>query len=477
MRFKAISFYLGRVILLLTVAMATSVIVALVFKEDLKPFAVSVPLSLAVCAGLSICGKYSDVQRKDAFGIVSLAWVLAGVLGAIPYFVSGTIPDFISAFFESISGFTTTGASVIKDVESIPKSILYWRALTQWLGGMGIIVLFVAVFPEIGIGMRHLFEFEVTGPVPEAVRPGIKETASILWKIYAGLTFAEFVLLILAGMGPYDALCHTFTTMPTGGFSTRNLSIGTFGNIKVEVVIMIFMFLAGANFSLYQLVLRGEIGSVLRSRELWLYTALVLGACLVISILTLPIHGSFFKALRYGSFQAISIATTSGYSTDNFDTYSPSAKLILLGLMFIGGCVGSTASGLKVVRLLILLKVALRRVRKEISPKEVRTIRLGSTAIPESFVESVLTFFFLYLLIFALASFVISLYGFDIATSVSAVAASIGNVGPGFSSVGPLKNYACIPPFGKLILTTCMIFGRLELFTVLAFFHPRAWKR
>lgn len=416
------------------------------------------------------------VTRRDAFAIVTGAWVLTGVFGALPYLVSGAIPDPVDAFFESVSGFTTTGSSVLQAPETLPRTVLFWRALTQWLGGMGIIVLFVAVFAELGVGGRYLFQSEVPGPITDSVKPRIRDTSSALWRIYVLFTAAEVAALVVTGVEPFDAVCHAFTTLSTGGFSTRNDSLAGFP-ASAQVVAIAFMVLAGANFSLYHAAFLGRPRGLAHDREVRAYLTLIAAATLAVTASLLERHPDPLDALRHGAFQVVSLTTTTGFVTDDFNQYHPFSKILLVTLMFVGGCAGSTAGGIKVVRLAILVKVLHRGVVRMIRPQVVRPIRLGAQVIPESSVEETSGFFFLYVSLFIAVSLFVAAHGLDMATSLSSVAATLGNIGPGLERVGAISHYGGLPATVKVALTACMILGRLELYTVLGLLTSVFWRR
>lgn len=416
------------------------------------------------------------VTRRDAFAIVTCAWVLTGGFGALPYLLSGAIPDPVDAFFESVSGFTTTGSSVVAAPATLPRTILFWRSTTQWLGGMGIIVLFVAVFAELGVGGRYLFQSEVPGPITASVRPRIRDTSSALWRIYVVFTLAEVLALLAVGVDLFDAVCHAFTTLSTGGFSTRNESLAGFP-ASAQTVVIAFMVLAGVNFSLYHAAFRGRLGTLVRDRELWAYAGVMALAILAVTVSLHERHENALDALRHGAFQVVSLATTTGYVTDNFNEYHSFCKVLLVTLMFVGGCAGSTAGGIKVVRLAILAKVLHRDVVRMIRPQVVMPIRLGPQVIQESAVEETSGFFFLYLSLFVVVSLFVAAHGLDMATSISSVAATLGNIGPGLERVGAISHYGDLPATVKVALTGCMILGRLELYTVLSLLVPVFWRR
>jgi trk system potassium uptake protein TrkH len=422
--------------------------------------------------------KLEEIERKDGFFIASLCWFSASIFGAIPYVLYGVLPNPIDAIFESTAGFTTTGASVIKDVETLTHGILFWRNFTQWLGGMGIIILGIAILPRLAVGGMQLMGLEAPGPTTEKLAPRIAETAKKLWGVYLIISVLEVLLLFLAGMPLYDSVVHTFTTMSTGGYSSKNMSIGAYGNPLIEVVIIVFMFIAGANFVLHYSLFKGEYKKLFGDSEFRFYFFLNIGAILFISLeLWIRIYPNFLQALRFASFQVVSIGTTTGYATDNFDLWPPFSRWLLLILMFVGGCAGSTSGAIKSIRIMVLFKKGYRELYQLIYPKAVLPLRLGKKAISEDAVSSITSFFLLYLLIFLIGTLLVMTEGVPIITAISACAATLGNVGPGLEKVGPALNYADLPGFSKIVLSLLMLLGRLELFTILVLFTPAFWKK
>ena len=438
-------------------------------------------ISVTTLSGLIIYfvfkGENTGLSHREGMAIVGIGWIAAGLFGSLPYVFDGTFDSFINAFFESVSGFTTTGASVLKDIESVPYGILFWRSLTQWLGGMGIIVLSIAILPFLGVGGMQLYKAEAPTPIVDRLKPRISETAKVLWKVYVFISLIEALLLLIGGMKPFDALCHTFTTMATGGFSTRNASIGQYNSVYFDIVIIFFMLLAGINFSLHYQFLKGNIKEFFKNPELKFFLALV-GIFTV--IVTLNINGQFgniFKSLRYGAFQICSIITTTGYTTADFSKWPELSKIILLICMFLGGSAGSTGGGIKCLRIILLLKHSYRQIFKIIHPHAITQLKLGKRPVPSDVIDSISGFFVLYITLFIVSSILLSCMGMDLITSVAAVAATIGNVGPGLGMVGPTQNYEMIPYFGKWLLILCMLLGRLEIYTIITLFIPEYWKK
>jgi len=420
----------------------------------------------------------AHIQRKDGFVIVTFAWVFISLFGALPYYFSGTVNTFTDAFFESMSGFTTTGATILVDIEAVPAGILFWRSLTHWLGGMGFIVLSLALLPIFGIGGMQLFKAEVPGPAPDRLKPRIAETAKTLWIVYVILSGIETILLLLGGMSFFDSLCHTFGTMATGGFSTKNLSIAAYDSAYFDGIITLFMFLAGVNFTLHYAAFRGNFRPFFKNTEFLFYTGVTVGLILVSTFfLALLTPYDVFEALRKASFQVVSIVTTTGYCTDDFELWPGFNMVLLFCLMFFGGCAGSTGGSMKQIRILILFKYAYVELHKIIHPKAVKKVKLGNTVVNESITQGVLAFVMLYFGLLALGSLLMGAIGLDLVSAFSVVTATLGNIGPGFGSVGPTDNYFHIPGIGKWLLSFFMLVGRLELYTVLILFVPEFWKK
>jgi trk system potassium uptake protein TrkH len=408
------------------------------------------------------------IERADGFTIVAFTWLLIPLLGTLPYVFLGL--GFLDAFFETMSGFTTTGATILNVVEELPKSALLWRSLTQWLGGMGVILLFISILPRLGVGGSQLFDREFPGPLPERLRPRFRTTARLLWTIYVGFTGAEIALLyFMARLPLFDSICISFSTIPTGGFTPTTASIGFYGKPLAEYIIMVFMFLAGMSFILHYQVLRGNWKAI-KGEEFRLYL-IILAAAIFILIVS-----QGFSSYREGMFQAISIMTTTGFVTADFGSWHSGARIVLLALMFIGACGGSTGGAIKVVRILTLIKHTGVMMRRAISPKAVIPVKLNKKPLSEGIIRDIISFLFLYILVAIAASVVLCFLGLNLETSISAVAATLGNVGPGLGGVGPSLNYSLLPGAAKFILIICMWLGRLELFTVFMIFFPRFWK-
>lgn len=437
-------------------------------------------------SGISIIGlllwiankrlEQNSIGKREGYIIVSFSWIIISLFGAIPFLISGVAQNYTDAFFETMSGFTTTGASIFTDIESIPKGILFWRSLTHWIGGMGIIVLSLAILPILGIGGMQLFVAEVPGITPDKLHPRIKQTAKRLWGIYVLLTLVLTILLMFGGMNLFDALCHAFGTLATGGFSTKNDSIAGFSPY-IQYVIIIFMFLAGTNFTLHHFGLKGHLKKVWDNEEFRNYLYLLVASSVIIALALFFIQGDTAeKSFRDALFQVVSIVTTTGYITTDYLLWPFFAWFLIFLLMFTGGCAGSTGGGIKMVRILLLFKNSLLELKRLIHPQAIIPVRLNRKSVPQSIIFNVLAFFLIYIIIFAFGSLAMSMMGLEFESAVGSVAACIGNIGPGLGQVGPVLNFSLVPDPGKWLLSLLMLLGRLELFTVLILFSPAFWR-
>ena len=482
MNLKVVFYSIGKLTKFLGALMAIPCVLSLIYREpDFLPLAISVAVTLLggylierFCSG----AKDEEIRHREAFAIVSLGWVVVAFFGTIPFLLAGTFSSFIDAYFETMSGFTTTGATVLTNIESQPHGILFWRNFTQWLGGMGIIVLGIAVLPKLAVGGSQLLAAESPGPLPERLRPRITETAKIMWGIYLLFSFSEVILLKLAGLPLFDSFIHMFSTMSTGGFSSHTSNIGFFDRARVETIITCFMFLAGGNFALYYYLLKGNPKALFKDSEFRFYSFVVIAAILLV---TFNLWGGTYKSIwssfRYAAFQVVSINTTTGFTTQDFDLWPPLSRGILLLLMFIGGCAGSTAGAMKNMRILILLKKGYRELLRLARPRAVIPVRLGGRPVEERVIAGITGFFILYILLFLISSLILMKLGLDMVSSVAASAATIGNVGPGLGLVGASQNYAFLPPLAKAILCLNMLLGRLEIYTVLVLLLPSTWRK
>ncbi len=448
------------------------------FKAFLYPILVLIPVA-ALTYGMTRNNRNRTLSPRDGFLLVTLSWVFSSALGALPFYISGAIPSYTDAYFETMSGFTTTGASILTAIEGLPYSILFWRSLTHWLGGMGIVVLTVAIFPLLGIGGMQLLKAEAPGPSVDKITPKITQTAKILWLIYIGLTVIETILLMFGGMNLFDSLTHTFGTMATGGFSPKNSSVGYYDSAWIDWVITIFMIMAGMNFTLYFKLLTGKIRDLLVDTEMKAYLAIFAVASLLItfSLLRNDVYEGFGTGLRFAAFQVASILTTTGYATTDFDLWPAFSKIILFLMMFIGGSAGSTGGGIKVVRIVTLFKLSLRELKLLIHPRGVFHLRLNKMVVRKDIISVITGFVFLYVVALLVTTVVVAAGGYDILTSFSTALVTVGNIGPGFSKVGPTMNYAFFQDGIKWFLSLAMMMGRLEIYTVLVVFTPWFWAK
>ncbi len=480
--FKVVGYILGVLLIIEAIFMLLSVPVSLIYEENTyKYLLISSLFALVIGLILFLIFKTSDktLGKREGYIIVSLGWVIFSVFGAIPFCISGSIPSYTDAFFETMSGFTTTGASILRpeEYELIPNGMMFWRCLTQWLGGMGIIVLSLSILPILGIGGMQLFVAEVPGPAPDKLHPRIKETAKRLWGIYFIFTLTEMLLLRLGGMSFFDAICHSFTTMATGGYSTNPNSIAHFSPY-IHYVVIVFMFLAGTNFTLSYLAMHFKLKQVINNEEFRFYLFFIFLFSIIITfILRFTIDRSIESSFRHSIFQVVSILTTTGYTTTDYLKWAPIAITLIFLLMFFGGSAGSTGGSIKIVRVVLLLKNSILELKRLIHPSAVIPVRLNSQAVSSQIVTNVLAFVSFYVLTVMISTGVISGMGYDLESSLGAVAATLGNIGPGIGAVGPAENYADIPAFGKWFLSFLMLIGRLELFTVLLLFTPSFWRK
>ena len=464
-------------------------------KEDLFAFVYTtiVTLFVGLILRFTIRPTEPELGIREGFAIVTLGWVFVALFGSFPYLFAGTfsvegrtpLEEFSFCYFESMSGFSTTGATVLEEIEHLSHAMLFWRSFSHWLGGMGIVVLAVAILPMLGVGGMQLFRAEAPGPQTDRLTPRIAQTAKLLWGVYILLSVLETLLLWLGGMTLFDALCHTFGTMATGGFSTKNASIAHYNSVYIEVVIIVFMFLAGTNFALHYRALRGDVKSYFRDTEFRFYCVVILLSILLISWNTVnfgnaneqPPYDSVGDAIRYGAFQVLSITTTTGYGSADFEMWPYLSQFILVTLMFYGGCAGSTSGGMKQLRFLLLIKQSGAEIKRLIFPHAVLPVRVNDRVVPPEVLTHILGFFFFFIGIFAIVTCIMTTLGLDLITAAGCTIATMGNIGPGLGDVGPVDNYAHIATAGKFILTFCMLLGRLELYTVLILFSPNYWKK
>lgn len=418
-----------------------------------------------------------NLRAREGFAAVALIWVFMSMLGALPFYFHGSIPVYTDCFFETVSGFTTTGATILKDVEALPRGLLFWRSFTHWVGGMGVLVLSLALIPHMGARSQHLLKAESTGPAPGKLVPHIGKSSKILYELYLALSIIHFAALLLCGLDWYDSLIHMFGSAGTGGFSNYNASVGHFQSPAVDAVTATFMLLFGVNFTMYYLLLNKQWRMVLKNEELRLYLGIVAGSVVLIAINILPSVGNWWEALRQSYFQVSSIITTTGYSTANFDLWPQLSRTILVVLMLLGACAGSTGGGIKMVRLALLFKAMARQVKQAIRPRSVATIKMDGRPVDEVTISRVLVFFFGYLLIILVAMLIVSVDNFSFETNLTAVLSAISNIGPGLGAVGPTGNFAGFSILSKWVLSICMLVGRLEIYPILMLFAPSIWRK
>jgi len=481
MRLSVVVHLTGTLVGLFGPAMLVPAAVAGFYGEwrDAVAFVLSFVLTTAL--GLSMRragGKAADdldrLRRIEGLAIVSATWLVVAHVSAVPYIAAGL--SFIDALFESMSGLTTTGATILTDFSALGRGMFFWRALTQWLGGLGVIALFIAVLPRLAVGGRELFFAEAAGPTDEKLTPQLRQTALALWQLYGVLTALQAVALTVAGMSPFDAICHAFATMAAGGFSPHPLSLAGYASPAVDWIVTVFMFAAGANFALqYRAVLRSRIATG-RDDEFRAYAAIVLVASLAVSGLLLRDGMAPLEAVRHGAFQVVSILTTTGFASVDFQLWSAQPQFILLLLMFIGGCAGSAAGGPKVVRHVLLARLTIRELRRVLHPRAVLPVKLGNRVVPEHTLRDVQVFMLFYLLTFAVTATVVVMFGADLVSGLTASIACLGNIGPGLNQVGPMASFGPLHPVSKVVLTAAMWIGRLEVMAVLVFLRVEPWR-
>lgn len=463
-----------------SVFMLSGVIVAWFYNEPLYYTLLSSVITAGVGTVLWLFfgkNKKATIGKREGYLVVSLSWVIISLFGSLPYLISGVIPSFTDAFFETISGFTTTGASILSDIESLPKSILFWRAMTHWIGGMGIIVLTVAILPFLGVGGMQLLVAEMPGITPDRLHPRITATAKSLWGIYVLLTIAEIGLLWMGEMDLFDSVCHSFATMATGGFSTKNTSIAGFSPYS-QYIIIVFMILAGVNFTIHYLALHRKFNKVWGNQEFKAYLSIIAIFSLVIGVgLVIFVGHDVEKAFRDALFTVVSILTTTGFVTANYIIWPGYLWMLVFALMFLGGSAGSTGGGIKIVRHLLLVKNSFMELKRALHPNAIIPVKFNGKSVPQSIIFNVMAFFLIYISIFAAGTIILSLMGYDFQTSIGGTIASLGNIGPGIGGVGPVENFGFFSPLAKWFLSFLMLLGRLELFTILIVLSPAFWKQ
>ncbi len=482
---KVVANVIGTLIIISGILMAFAIPISVYYDEGgLYPLIISSIITLSFGLLLKLTTRKSEnaeIKKREGYLIVALGWLSMAIFGSLPYLLSGAIPNFANAFFETVSGLTTTGASILDNIEEIPKGILFWRSLTQWIGGMGIIVLTIAILPLLGVGGMELFASEAPGPSKDKIHPRIKETAKRLWFIYVGFTVLQTILLMYpGGMNFFDAINHSFTTMSTGGFSTKQASVAHFNSAIVDYIIIVFMFIAGTNFTLLYFGFKFKFKKFWENDEFKWY----FGAILLLTALIIPsVYGystqnlGFEKTFRDALFQIVSIITTTGFSSADFTTWGAFVTFLFFLLLFTGASAGSTSGGMKLVRIVLLIKNGFLEFKRRLHPNAVVPVHLNRQGVPITIIYNLLAFVFFYLSTFVVGSLVVTFLGVDFMEAVSAVATSIGNVGPGIGSIGPAYSFAHLPDASKWVLSFLMLMGRLELFTIAILFTPYFWRR
>lgn len=479
--FNGVIRMMGMLLLVLGCCLLPCLLVAFIFGETASSLGFLSAILPCFILGIILIKSFRPslirLKARDGFLIVSLCWLVASLIGAVPFTVSGAIPSYVDAFFETCSGFSTTGSSILSEIESLPKSMLFWRSFTHWLGGMGIIVFAMALLPSLGVGGQLIASAETPGPTLDKISPRFSDTAKNLYLIYLLFTVIETVLLCLGGMNLYDALVHTFGTVGTGGFSNYNTSVAHFTSPYIHWVITIFMLLCGINFNLYFILARRGLHTMLKDAELRLYLTIVFGvsALIIIDLLATGTYDNVSDSVRDTFFQVSSIITTTGYATADYDVWPTFCKMLIFMLMLTGACSSSTGGGVKIIRILISLKLIRRGVSLKLHPNRIITVRLGNREVPQEVATNIANFVFFYIAVVFAGSLVISLNGFDLMTTFSSVLTCVGNIGPGFNLVGPTMNFSVFSDFSKVILSLLMIAGRLELFTFFMLFSPHYW--
>lgn len=478
MNHKMICRILGSVLLIFAGLMLLPLITGLCFGEGVTNFIISILVTASAGGILLLCGRTDNraIFAREGYVAVGLSWILMGLFGALPFVISGDIPNYVDAVFETVSGLTTTGASIVPAVEEMTRAGLFWRSFTHWIGGMGVLVFIMAVLPLGGDHAMHIMRAEVPGPTVGKLVPRLKNTAKILYLIYTGLTAMETVLLILGGMSFYDALLHAFGSAGTGGFSTRSASVGAFDSVYIEVVIGIFLILFATNFNLYYLILIGRARDALRSEELHCFFIIFVFSTLSITLGISNMYGGFAHGLRHAFFNVTSLVSTAGFGTVDFTTWPPFTQMILVMLMFIGGCAGGTGGGLKLSRVMLLVRSASADLRQVLQPRSVHRVQMDGRRVEPSLSRAMYSYFILYILILFLCAFVLSFDGYDFTTSFTASLSCLSNVGPGLSMVGPTGSFVIFSSFSKVFMILVMLLGRLEIYPILILLYPSIWK-
>ena len=482
MNHKTVLRTLGRILRIEAAFLLLPLAVCLGYGEREEALGFAAVLALTAAAGqvlVMTCRGSERMQARDGFAAVALSWIMMSAFGALPYVVTGALPSYVGAFFETVSGFTTTGATVMTDVEAQSMGVLFWRSLTQWMGGMGVLVLTLALFPKSGEGSVFLMRAESPGPIKTKLVPKIQDTAKILYKIYIGLTIAQIVCLMLAGMNWFDAVTHTFTTISTGGFSVKALSVAAYPSLVIRWIFIIFMFLSGVNFSVLFFVVQRNFRAFFKSEELRWYTIITLAAAGLIFANLVAVGGALldFDTFTHAMFQVVTIATTTGYATTDFALWPTMSQLILFVLMITGACAGSTAGGVKTIRVVLLTKSLRREVRRILHPRVVQPIKIDGERVEEATLAGTTVFFYAYILFFVVGALVVSWDNVSFVEACSASMTCIGNVGPGLGQLGPMGSFSILSPLSKVVLSANMLLGRLEILPLLLLLFPSMWKK
>lgn len=481
MNYKIILYIIGFLLMLTGLFMLSSLPFSIYYKGD--------DFLALLISGIGTCvigfllwfsfrnTKGSEIKKKEGYLIVTLGWIVMALFGTLPFIIHGSIPNFTDALFETVSGFTTTGASILTNVEALPAGLLFWRSMTHWIGGMGIIVLSIAILPYLGVGGMQLYQAEVAGPSKDKLHPRVQETAKRLWAIYVLFTGVETILLLFGGMNLLDALCHSFGSLATGGFSTKNQSVAFYNSAYIDYVIIIFMFIGGTSFSLHYFALHGKISSYFKDGEFRFYLGFIsLTVLFTTSFLFLNHSFTLEKSFRNATFNILSVLTSTGFAIADYESWAPFFSTFFLILLLFGACAGSTSGGVKMIRYQLLIKHSMLELKRLIHPQAVLPVRHNGKSVPNDIIAKIASFVFLYLAIFGIGSFILSFLGLDIKSAMGSVAACMANIGPGLGSTGPISNYSSVPDLGKWFLSFFMLLGRLELYTVLIIFSRAYWR-
>ena len=480
MNYRVMAYILGSIMQTEGMLIGFSALIAVYYREKHEFFSFLAAILILLVLGTMMkrnAPENKKIYGREGFVIVSLSWIVMSIFGALPFYFSGSIQGIVNCFFETVSGFTTTGATILTEIESLPRSILFWRSFTHWIGGMGILVFVLAIIPLADERSMHLMKAESPGPMVSKLVPKIKSTAKLLYSIYIGLTLIEFLLLKIGGMPWFDSFTHAISTAGTGGFSIKNSSIAAYDNAYFEYVIMIFMLLFGINFNMFYLLLIRDLKSVFKNEELRYYFGIV-GICiLIITVNIAHLYPTLESAFRHAAFQVSTIISTTGFITANYELWPEFCKTILIVLTILGGCGGSTGGGIKISRFIILLKLCVKEIRHILHPRAVNIIRLEGQKVSAATLQGTIGYFIIYILLLFGSFMLISLDNHDFVTSLTSVLTCLGNVGPGLSMVGPVENFAFFSFFPKIVLSFDMLFGRLEIFPMIMLFSPSLWRK